>query len=90
LAKAHHLYTECSPKIYYRPYILLPEQSALIEQQVTQAEAQVDVDTEGTTLTRRDDSLAGKDGRLDGTDFREERSSPSSPPKDGEVGEDEG
>jgi hypothetical protein len=89
MAKAHHLCTECSPRIYYRPYILLPEQSTLINRQVAQAETQIDADTEETTLSRQDDSLAGRDEGLDESDVKEERISSASPPKDKEANEDE-
>ena len=83
LSRAHHLYTQCSPRIYYRPYLLLPEQSALIEEQIIEAQAQIDAEVEGTTLKRRD-SPRNKDGRRE-TDARESISSTSSPKDDGPV-----
>jgi hypothetical protein len=56
LGRAHHLHTQCSPTIYYRPYVLLPEQNAIIEEQLVEAQAQIDADNEGTTLKRREES----------------------------------
>lgn len=83
LSRAHHLYTQCSPKIYYRPYLLLPEQSALIEEQVIQAQAQVDAEVEGTTLRRRDSPERRNTGVGRETDVRESISSLSSAKDDG-------
>lgn len=54
LMRAHHLHTVTSPKIYFRPYLLLPEQVGLIETQVAETQAQIDVDEHGTILKRRD------------------------------------
>jgi hypothetical protein len=89
LSRAHHLYTQCSPRIYYRPYLLLPEQSALIEEQVIEAQAQIDAEVEGTTLKRRNSPERGNTNVGRETDVRESVSSSSSPkddePADGPV-----
>src|ERR1700731_1623648 len=55
LARAGHLFTkEATPKIYYRPYLLLPEQKTLIEQQIAQAQAQIEEKEQGTAIQHRD------------------------------------
>jgi hypothetical protein len=54
LDRAHHLHTETSPRIYWRPYILTQEQKDRIDDQITQAKAEIDANEQGTTLTRRD------------------------------------
>ena len=79
LARARHLYTQCEPRIYYRPYILLPEQITLIEQQVVDAQAQIDANVQGTTLGRRD-SLGRDIKQTEEMDARESQS-PSHSPK---------
>jgi hypothetical protein len=52
LARAHHLSTETTPKVYYRPYVLLNEQSAIIDGQI--AEVRAKIEEEGVTVPRRD------------------------------------
>lgn len=52
--RAYHLHTETSPRIYWRPYILTNEQKAIIDEQINQAQAEIDAGTQGTTLNRRD------------------------------------
>ena len=84
LARAHHLYTQCEPKIYYRPYLLLPEQITLIEQQVVDTQAQIDANVEGTTLNRqpRRDSLGRDEKPVNKEkDVIQESSSESQSPK---------
>ena len=57
LSGAYHLHTKTTPKIYYRPYLLLPEQSTLIDEQVADAQAQLEaqaVDAKGVSFLRRD------------------------------------
>jgi pinin/SDK/memA/ protein conserved region len=50
LKRAHHLSTKTSPSIYFRPYLLTSDQKALIEEQISQAQAQIDADEHGTTF----------------------------------------
>ena len=91
MARAHHLHTDFSPKIYYRPYLLLPEQTTLIDEQIAEAQAQVDAGVHGSTLRRRD-SL-GRDVRPDvdvkdtDIDVKESRSATASPKEDGPAEE---
>ena len=87
LSRAHHLYTQCSPRIYYRPYLLLPEQRALIEDQVIETQAQIDAEVDGTTLKRRDSLLKTRNTTGDSreADTRESISPTSSPKDDGRV-----
>lgn len=89
LSRSHHLYTQCSPRIYYRPYLLLPEQSSLIEEQIIEARAQIDAEVEGTTLKSRGSPERRNTGVGRETDVRESISSTSSPkddrPADGPV-----
>jgi hypothetical protein len=88
LARAHHLHTQSEPRIYYLPYRLLPEQTALIEEQVVDAQAQIDANVEGTTL-KRQDSLGRDIKQNKETDVRQPASS-SQTPKNGDSAEDEG
>lgn len=54
LARAGHLFTkEATPKIYYRPYLLLPEQKTLIEQQIAQAQEEIDAKEQDNTAVQR-------------------------------------
>lgn len=53
LAQARHLHTEATPRIYYRPYLLTSEQSAVIEEQITQTQASIDANSSGSTLRRQ-------------------------------------
>ena len=64
LARQGHLFTkEASPKIYYRPYILLPEQKTLIEQQIALAQAHIDKKIEeGTTFQHRESVVEADNG----------------------------
>jgi hypothetical protein len=52
LARAHHLSTGSVSKIYFRPYLLLPEQNEIIEEQV--ANAKKEIEEEEVKLQRRD------------------------------------
>lgn len=52
MQRAYHLHTKGEPKIYYRPYILTPEQKDLIEEQVSQAQAQIESNEQGSLLSR--------------------------------------
>jgi pinin/SDK/memA/ protein conserved region len=62
LERAHHLSTKTSPSIYYRPYLLTSDQKALIEEQISQAQAQIDADEHGTTFrAHRDSSLKARE-----------------------------
>jgi hypothetical protein len=54
LDRAYHLVTEAVPRIYWRPYILRQEQRDKIDEQVSQAKAEIDASEQGTTLLRRD------------------------------------
>jgi len=55
LARAGHLFTKvATPKIYYRPYLLLPEQKTLIEQQIAQAQQQMETKEQDVTLQSRE------------------------------------
>lgn len=56
LERAHHLSTKTSPSIYYRPYLRTSEQQALIDEQISQAQAQIDADQHGTTFRPHSDS----------------------------------
>ena len=87
LSRAHHLYTQCSPRIYYRPYLLLAEQRALIEEQVIDAQAQIDAEVDGTTLKRRNSHPERRNtgGSSREADVRESISPTSSPKDDGPV-----
>jgi hypothetical protein len=88
LARAYHLHTQCSPRIYYRPYVLLDGQKSQIGRQIAETRAKIDVDVEGITLKHRD-SL-GRDAR-DEQDVNQmeaqDSPSPISNPKDGTVDE---
>ena len=50
---ARHLSTQCSPTIYYRPYILTEEQNRIIDEQVSQVQAEIDANELGTTFTEK-------------------------------------
>ena len=81
-ARAGHLFTkEATPKIYYRPYLLLPEQKTLIEQQIAQAQAQIEEKEQGTAIQRRDSVEEDDSGdrRVDN-----ERQEESQSPKEGD------
>jgi hypothetical protein len=81
LARAHHLSTETTPKVYFRPYLLLSEQSAIIEGQVADVRAQIE---EEGVIVRRRDSM-GRDVRPEGVlKDSEGQDSRSSTPKDDE------
>jgi hypothetical protein len=56
LDRARHLSTKSTPRIYYRPYLLTTDHKALIEDQVSQAQAQIDANEEGTTLRPKRES----------------------------------
>jgi hypothetical protein len=81
LARAHHLSTETTPKVYYRPYVLLSEQSAIIDGQI--AEVRAKIEEEGVTVPRRDS--VGEDVKPEGVLKDSERQdSRSSTAKDDE------
>jgi hypothetical protein len=85
LARAGHLFTkEATPKIYYRPYLLLPEQKTLIEQQIAQTQAQIEANEQGTTFQRR--NSVEEDQRVD---KEREEGSQSPRVRDEEVVEEE-
>ena len=69
--RAQHLSTKCTPTIYYKPYILTTGQKALVEEQISQAQAQIDANEEGTTLRPHPESdLRTRD---DGATVEEEK-----------------
>ena len=70
LAQARHLHTEATPRIYYRPYLLTSEQSTIIEEQITQAQASIDANSLGSTL-KRQNSFELVDGSTETKDVDE-------------------
>ena len=102
LDRAQHLSTKYTPTIYYKPYILTTGQKALVEEQISQAQAQIDANEEGTTLRplqesdlRRDDGATVEDEKAgEGEDtnaggVQEEGQRSSSPPAGNALKDDE-
>lgn len=93
LARAGHLFTkEATPKIYYRPYLLLPEQKTLIEQQIAQAQEEIDAKEQDNTIFQRRRSDV-EDVAVDqrGEDEREDHgATPAAGDKEVVVEEEEG
>jgi len=102
LDRAQHLSTKYTPTIYYKPYILTTDQKALVEEQISQAQAQIDANEEGTTLRplqesdlRRDDGATVEDEKAgEGEDtnaggVQEEGQRSPSPPAGNALKDDE-